>query len=157
MMMNKFLDTKNLIIGVLSLSIGLGSGFAIQHGNYDKGYDKGYDEGYVIGHKKGVNEGHDEGIKIGYNEARFYNSTGRHSSKSSTADTYTGYYEKWDNTSDTSDNVTYTYVGNKNTKKFHKPSCSSVKQMKDSNKKYFDCSRDEIIDNGYSPCGRCNP
>lgn len=143
MMMNKFLDTKNLIIGVLSLSIGLGSGFAIQHGNYDKGYDKGYDEGYVIGHKKGVNEGHDEGIKIGYNEAR--------------SDTYTGYYEKWDNVSDTSDNVTYTYVGNKNTKKFHKPSCSSVKQMKDSNKKYFDCDRDEIIDNGYSPCGRCNP
>lgn len=50
------------------------------------------------------------------------------------------------------------YVGNKKTKKFHKPSCSSVDQMKESNKKYFDSvTRQSVIDAGYTPCGRCNP
>lgn len=50
-----------------------------------------------------------------------------------------------------------TYIGNKNTKKFHYPNCSSVDQMKDSNKVYFYGNRDELIDKGYSPCGRCHP
>ena len=49
------------------------------------------------------------------------------------------------------------YVLNTNTKKFHIPSCSSVKQMKDKNKKYVTMSRDEIIAQGYDPCGRCHP
>ena len=31
---------------------------------------------------------------------------------------------------------TESYILNTNTKKFHRPSCSSVKQMKESNKKY---------------------
>ena len=35
------------------------------------------------------------------------------------------------------------YVANKNTKKFHYPSCSSVKDMKEKNKLYFDGSREE--------------
>lgn len=50
-----------------------------------------------------------------------------------------------------------TYVLNTNTKKFHLPSCSSVKDMKDKNKKEVSCSRDEVIDMGYVPCKRCNP
>ena len=49
------------------------------------------------------------------------------------------------------------YILNKNTKKFHKPSCSSVKQMKDYNKLEKYTSRDEIIDMGYEPCQRCHP
>ncbi len=49
------------------------------------------------------------------------------------------------------------YVLNTNTHKFHKPSCSSVKQMKDKNKLVVTWSRQEIIDNGYNPCGRCHP
>jgi len=53
--------------------------------------------------------------------------------------------------------ITNTYVINSNTGKFHKPSCSSVKQMKEKNKKYFTCTRDEMIIWGYSPCQRCNP
>lgn len=52
---------------------------------------------------------------------------------------------------------TQTYILNTNTKKFHKPSCSSVKQMKESNKKAVTWSRQEIINKGYSPCGRCHP
>ena len=49
------------------------------------------------------------------------------------------------------------YILNTSTKKFHKPSCSSVKQMKESNKKTSYKSRDEIIGDGYDPCGRCHP
>lgn len=48
------------------------------------------------------------------------------------------------------------YIGNSNTKKFHYPSCRSVKDIKDSNKVYF-YSRDEAINAGYSPCGICKP
>lgn len=50
-----------------------------------------------------------------------------------------------------------TYVLNTNTKKFHLPSCSSVRDMKDKNKKEVSCSRDEVIDMGYVPCKRCKP
>ena len=49
------------------------------------------------------------------------------------------------------------YILNKNTKKFHKPYCSSVSQMKESNKEYFTGERDEVISKGYSPCQRCYP
>ena len=49
------------------------------------------------------------------------------------------------------------YVANVNTKKFHNPGCNSVKKMKESNKEYLHCSRDEAIANGYSPCKNCNP
>ena len=49
------------------------------------------------------------------------------------------------------------YILNINTKKFHYPNCSSVDQMSDKNKQEVTSSRDEIIDQGYSPCGRCNP
>lgn len=49
------------------------------------------------------------------------------------------------------------YILNTNTKKFHYPSCSSVKQMKESNKKEYTGSRDDLIAQGYDPCKRCNP
>ena len=50
-----------------------------------------------------------------------------------------------------------TYVMNTNTKKFHKPYCSSVKDIKDKNKRETTLSREEIINQGYQPCKRCNP
>ena len=49
------------------------------------------------------------------------------------------------------------YILNTNTKKFHYPSCSSVKQMKASNKKEYIGSRDDLIAQGYDPCKKCNP
>lgn len=51
--------------------------------------------------------------------------------------------------------TTITFIANKNTKKFHYPYCGSVKQMKDTNKKELNCSREEAIKQGYSPCGNC--
>lgn len=50
-----------------------------------------------------------------------------------------------------------TYVLNTNTKKFHTPYCSSVKDMKDKNKKETTMSREEVISQGYTPCKRCKP
>lgn len=50
-----------------------------------------------------------------------------------------------------------TYVLNTNTHKFHDPDCSSVSQMKEKNKRIVTESRDQIIADGYDPCGRCHP
>lgn len=50
-----------------------------------------------------------------------------------------------------------TYVINENTKKFHKPSCYSVKQMKGKNKKTYTGKRSKLIQSGYEPCKNCNP
>lgn len=49
------------------------------------------------------------------------------------------------------------YVLNKNTHKFHYPSCSSVSKMAEKNKVYFNGTRDQAIAQGYSPCKQCNP
>ncbi len=49
-----------------------------------------------------------------------------------------------------------TYIGNKNSKIFHKPDCSGAKNMSDKNKVYFN-SREKAVKDGYKPCGSCNP
>lgn len=49
------------------------------------------------------------------------------------------------------------YILNTNTKKFHLPDCSSVTDMDEDNREEFSGSREELIDMGYEPCGRCNP
>lgn len=48
------------------------------------------------------------------------------------------------------------YIGNRNTKKFHEPSCSSVGQMNPENKVPLS-SRDQAIAGGFVPCGNCRP
>ena len=50
-----------------------------------------------------------------------------------------------------------TFVVNKNTGKFHRPDCDSVKEMKQKNRWDFTGSREELIEEGYSPCGACRP
>lgn len=52
--------------------------------------------------------------------------------------------------------VSVQYIGNANTRKFHKPRCGSVKQMNESNKREIN-TRDEAINGGYVPCKKCNP
>lgn len=49
------------------------------------------------------------------------------------------------------------YVLNTNTRKFHYPSCKSVKQMKAKNTAYYNGTREEVIAKGYDPCGNCHP
>ena len=53
--------------------------------------------------------------------------------------------------------ATVTYVVNKNTGKFHYPSCSSVPKIKAKNRMDSDQTRDELIAQGYVPCKNCNP
>lgn len=48
------------------------------------------------------------------------------------------------------------YIGNKKSKKFHYTDCASVNDIKEGNKVSL-YSRDEAINMGYSPCGRCKP
>lgn len=50
-----------------------------------------------------------------------------------------------------------TYVLNTNTMKFHYPSCSSVASMAEHNKQEVHTSREELIRQGYAPCGVCEP
>lgn len=55
------------------------------------------------------------------------------------------------------DNEEITYVLNLNTKRFHYPYCPSVEDMKAKNRAYSKESREVLIEEGYVPCGRCNP
>ena len=55
------------------------------------------------------------------------------------------------------ENTGQEYILNTNTNKFHYPSCKSVKQMKEENKKEYTGTRDEIISQGYSACKNCDP
>lgn len=50
-----------------------------------------------------------------------------------------------------------TYILNTNTKKFHYSSCGSARKISEKNKGTFTGSRDELISQGYSPCGNCDP
>ena len=50
-----------------------------------------------------------------------------------------------------------TYILNTNTYKFHKPDCSSVKQMETANTKEYTGNREEVEKQGYEACKRCKP
>lgn len=50
-----------------------------------------------------------------------------------------------------------TYILNSNTKKFHRPDCSSLSRMKEENKEKFTGNRDELMQQGYEACKNCNP
>ncbi|MGN0311806.1 MAG: DNA/RNA non-specific endonuclease [Lachnospiraceae bacterium] len=49
------------------------------------------------------------------------------------------------------------YILNTNTKKFHRTSCASVEDISKKNKKTVTESREQLVSDGYSPCGNCNP
>ncbi len=49
------------------------------------------------------------------------------------------------------------YILNINTDKFHYPDCRSVKQMKAKNRREYTGTREELIAQGYAPCGNCHP
>lgn len=49
------------------------------------------------------------------------------------------------------------YVLNTNSMKFHYPSCSSVARMAEHNTEYVNTTREDLIAQGYAPCGNCEP
>lgn len=55
------------------------------------------------------------------------------------------------------DNQNTSYILNTRSMKFHLPSCSSVDNMSDKNKAEYTGTREELINQGYTPCGNCNP
>lgn len=52
---------------------------------------------------------------------------------------------------------THHYVLNTSSLKFHFPDCGSVKLMSDENRKDVEADRKDLIKQGYSPCGNCDP
>ena len=49
------------------------------------------------------------------------------------------------------------YVLNTSTMKFHIPSCSDVARIAPANYAASSLTREQIVNNGYSPCGHCSP
>lgn len=55
------------------------------------------------------------------------------------------------------DTVAVTYILNTNSRKFHRPDCSSASQISDANREEYTGTREELIEQGYTPCGYCKP
>lgn len=49
------------------------------------------------------------------------------------------------------------YVLNTSTMKFHQPDCSGVERMSKENRRSVKAERQSLIDQGYTPCGQCEP
>lgn len=49
------------------------------------------------------------------------------------------------------------YILNTRSMKFHLPDCSGAASMSENNKEYFHGTREEVLAEGYDPCGICNP
>lgn len=56
-----------------------------------------------------------------------------------------------------SDSEVQEYILNTNTRKFHVLSCSSIEDTLAEHKKEYTGTRESLIEDGYSPCGRCHP
>ena len=113
---------------------------------------------------KAYQRGYDDGWEAGYEAAKAASASAYRSSAGSVGSNYstprpaaTPKPAATARPVATTPPATVTYILNKNTKKFHYPTCSSVGQMKESNKVYFDGTREEVIAMGYDPCGRCHP
>jgi DNA-entry nuclease len=59
--------------------------------------------------------------------------------------------------SDTPTGQTYILNINPRSKKIHYPDCTSVADMSEANKQEYTGPLSDIIAQGYTPCGRCNP
>ncbi|MBE7056157.1 MAG: hypothetical protein E7388_01785 [Ruminococcaceae bacterium] len=49
------------------------------------------------------------------------------------------------------------FVLNVSSKKFHRPDCSSVKDIKEENKQFYQGIRETLTQQGYKSCGSCKP
>ena len=50
-----------------------------------------------------------------------------------------------------------TFILNTKSKKFHNTDCLAVENISDDNKEKYTGSRQKLMEEGYSPCGQCNP
>lgn len=54
-------------------------------------------------------------------------------------------------------NINTTYVLNTNSQKFHYEDCAAAEKISTQNKEIKTCAREELVEDGYSPCGICKP
>ena len=57
----------------------------------------------------------------------------------------------------TDDGREHAYVLNTRSRKFHLPDCPGVESMSDRNRQDVTTTRDSLVQDGYSPCGTCQP
>ena len=50
-----------------------------------------------------------------------------------------------------------TYILNTSSMKFHDPDCSGAASIKEDNRQTYTGDREDLIAQGYAPCGQCNP
>jgi len=55
------------------------------------------------------------------------------------------------------EDVTGTYVLNTKKMKFHLPDCEGAVSMSEENREEYTGSRNALVEQGYTPCGSCNP
>ena len=66
--------------------------------------------------------------------------------------------ESWlEQTGTSASGETASYVLNISSKKFHLPGCSGASSISEANRQEVTSSREELIAQGYSPCGTCKP
>ena len=53
--------------------------------------------------------------------------------------------------------ATFAYILNANSRKFHNPYCGAVEDINPENKREYTGTRNELLEQGYSPCGLCKP
>ncbi len=183
--MNKKLVTAALAVTVAALSVfgarelysmGYNAGLYEGHtGWYDKGYSEGSEDGYERGFAAGISS-----VNAELSTVESFLSTDEHAENSSEhANSSLEHGESGDehanNESEHGESQSAStdeqeleqreelnehgcdFVLNENSKRFHKPNCKSISNMKEENKKYYSGSRDDLIANGYKPCGSCKP
>lgn len=174
---------KKLIMAVLTAAVAALAIFVGQQ-VYSAGYNAGLDEGhagwYDKGYSEGSEDGYDRGFAYGVSTAKADLSTenlseiaveheesnlehgeeilehGAESAEHGEAQPQRA-VEHEDEQASQNDEHEYSFVLNKNSKRFHKPNCSSVAKMKEENREYYSGSRDDLISKGYKPCGSCKP
>jgi hypothetical protein len=138
-------------------------GLDVAGAEYSRGYEAGKIDGYESGKTDGEKTGYESGVKAG--EKTGYDSGYRDGLATYAYTAGTDPFAGNRSTSGSSGSATGTgtprddpiadaYIGNKNSKKFHKPTCSYLPDQK--NQVTFD-TREEAIAAGYDPCGHCKP
>ena len=123
-----------------------------QSDGYSSGYQEGKSEGYSSGKSDGYSAGYDAGKEEGYSSG--YKAGKRAKSSSSGSGSSGSGNSSSSSGSSREAPIANAYIGNKNSKKFHRPTCSYLPNQE--NQVTFS-SRDAAIAAGYDPCGRCNP
>lgn len=133
------------IIAVLLLLLAAAVAAALfLSGRYSQGVSDGERSGYQSGYSEGYSAGEQAGYSSGFQSNTEHTGSVERSGSGSSTGTGTS----------RDDPIADTYIGNKNSHKFHLPTCSWLPDTK--NQVTFD-SREDAISAGYVPCKRCNP